>query len=130
MACSVWRMVRSLVLVLLLTGCGATPEQVATGVVGVGVGSIAVMQRSPFDALYSIVSGKDCSVVRLDQGKSYCRPKEPEPEVPPYCTRSLGVADCWRDPASLPDHPPELADGPRTLTPEQERDRTRRWPDL
>ena len=41
--------------------------------------------------------------MRLDQGKSYCRPIEPPPEPPPYCTRSLGVADCWRDPASLPD---------------------------
>ena len=130
MACNVWRMMRALVLVLLLAGCGATPEQVVTGVVGVGVGSIAVMQRSPFDALYSMVAGKDCSVVRLDQGKSYCRPVEPEPEAPPYCTRSLGVADCWADPASLPDHPPEIADGPRTLTPEQEQNRTRRWPDL
>lgn len=123
-------MTRALILMLLLAGCGATPEQVATGVVGLGVGSIAVMQRSPFDALYSIVAGKDCSVVRLDQGKSYCRPQEPKPEAPPYCTRSLGVADCWLDPASLPDHPSELADGPRTLTPEQERNRTRRWPDL
>ena len=69
-------------------------------------------------------------MVRLDQGKSYCRPVEPPPEPPPYCTRSLGVADCWRDPASLPDHPPEMADGPRTLTPAQEADRTRGWPSL
>jgi len=123
-------MVRSLALVLLLAGCGGTPEQVATGVVGLGVGSIAVMQRSPADALYSIASGKDCSVVRLDQGKSYCRPKEPEPAAQPYCTKSLGVADCWADPASLPGHPPQLGDGPQTLTPEQEQNRTRRWPDL
>ena len=74
------------------------------------------------------VSGKDCSIVRLDQGKSYCRPVEPPPEPPPYCTRSLGVADCWRDPASFPNHPPSLGDGPHTLTPAQEADRTRSWP--
>ena len=123
-------MTRALCLILLLAGCGFTPEQILTGVGGGLVGSIAVMHRSPFDAVYSVVAGKDCSVVRLDEGKSYCRPVEPLPEPPSYCTRSLGVADCWRDPAALPDHPAELADGPRVLTPEQEADRTRRWPNL
>jgi len=117
-------------LLLLLAGCGATPEQLATGVAAVGVGSIAVLQRSPFDAVYSIAARKDCSVVRLEQGKSYCRPVEAIPEPPPYCSRSLGVVDCWRDPASLPDHPPQVSDGPQTLTPAQEADRTRRWPNL
>ena len=105
-----------LLLLLLLAGC-VTPEQAATIGVGVTVGSFAVIQRSPFDALYSILSGRDCSLVRLDQGKSYCRPVEPLPEAQPYCTRSLGVADCWRDPASLPGQPPQVADGPQTLTP-------------
>jgi hypothetical protein len=123
-------MARLLMLLLLLTACGATPEQALTGAAALGIGSIAVIQRSPLDAAYSVITGKDCSVVRLDEGKSYCRPVEPPPETPPYCTRSLGVANCWQDPASLPDHPRELADGPRTLTPAQEADRTRRWPNL
>jgi hypothetical protein len=117
-------------MLLLLAACGATPEQALTGAAALGIGSIAVIQRSPLDAVYSTVTGRDCSIVRLDQGKSYCRPVEPPPETPPYCTRSLAVADCWQDPASLPDHPPELADGPRTLTPAQEADRLRRWPNL
>ena len=119
-----------LLLLLVLAGCAATPEQLATGAAAVGVGSIAVIQRSPLDAAYSVLSGKDCSIVRLEQGKNYCRPVEPPPEPPPYCTRSLGVADCWQDPASLPDHPPPLGDGPSALTPAQEADRTRRWPNL
>jgi hypothetical protein len=119
-----------LLLLLVLAGCAATPEQLATGAAAVSVGSIAVIQRSPLDAAYSVLSGKDCSIVRLEQGKSYCRPVEPPPQPQPYCTRSLGVADCWQDPASLPDHPPPLADGPSTLTPAQEADRTRRWPNL
>jgi hypothetical protein len=117
-------------LLMLLGGCGATPEQVASGVVGVTVGSVAVIGRTPGDAVYSLLTGRNCSVVRLDQGKTYCAPVEPPPETPPYCTRSLGVVDCWHDPAALPDHPPEVADGPRTLTPGQEADRTRRWPGL
>ena len=117
-------------ILLLLAACGGTPEQVLTGVGVLGVGSIVVIGRTPFDALYSILSGRDCSVVRFDQGKSYCRPIEPPPEPPPFCTRTLGMANCWRDPASLPDHPSELGDGPRTLTPSQGADRTRRWPPL
>jgi hypothetical protein len=121
---------RWLVILLLLAGCGGTPAEVLTGVGALGVGSIVVIGRTPFDAVYSVVSGRDCSVVRFDQGKSYCRPIEPPPEPPPFCTRTLGMADCWRDPASLPDHPSALGDGPRTLTPAQEADRTRRWPPL
>ncbi|HVB68224.1 MAG TPA: hypothetical protein VNE67_10255 [Acetobacteraceae bacterium] len=35
----------------------------------------------------------------------------PQPPPAPYCTRSLGDADCWRDPQNLPGHPPQLADG-------------------
>ena len=94
------------------------------------MGRIAVIQRDPFDALYSVISGRDCSIVRLDQGKSYCRPIEPPPEAQPYCTRSLGVADCWRDPAALPDHPPDLGDTPHGLTPVQDADRKKGWPNL
>ena len=95
--------VRHLLILLLLAGCGATPEQVVPAAALFGIGSIAVIQRSPFDALYSVLSGRDCSIVRLDQGKSYCRPIEPPPEPPPYCTRSLAVADCWRDPGPFPE---------------------------
>ncbi len=124
------RLLMMVVMLAVLAGCAVPPEQLATAAVGVSVGSIAVIQRSPFDAVYSVLSGKDCSIVRLDQGKSYCRPVEPPPEPPPYCTRSLGTANCWQNPASLPDHPPSWGDGPSTLTPAQEADRTRRWPNL
>ncbi|HTW72812.1 MAG TPA: hypothetical protein VME47_23250 [Acetobacteraceae bacterium] len=115
----------ALTMLVLLSGCGADPVTLTTVVMGTGAGSIAVMQRTPVDAVYSLATGKDCSVVRLDQGKSYCRPVKPAPSPQPYCTRSLGVTDCWADPAG---QPPQQADGPNTLTPEQEANRTRRWP--
>jgi hypothetical protein len=111
--------------VLPLVGC-AWP--IATAVVGTNVGSVATIQRTPADAVYSLVSGRDCSVVRLDQGRTYCRPIEPEPEPPAFCTRSLGTVNCWKDPASLPGHPRGVADGPIGLTAEQEADRVRTWP--
>ena len=49
--------------------------------------------------------------------------------APPYCTLTLGVAQCFSDPASLPDHPPSLADGETALSPAQEKDRAAaaRW---
>jgi len=108
-------------------GCGATPSDLAFGLGGAGVASVAILHRSPFDALWSLATGRDCSVVRLDKGESWCRPEEPPPEEPIFCTRSLGTVDCWREPAALPGHPRGVADGPRTLTPVQEADRTRRW---
>jgi hypothetical protein len=50
--------------------------------------------------------------------------------APPYCTLTLGLAQCFSDPESLPDHPPSLADGRTTLTPEQEKNQaaSRWWP--
>ena len=80
--------------------------------------------------IVEIFSNSSAAVAGLEQGKTYCRPTEPPPEPLPYCTRSLGVADCWRDPASLPGRPPDLGDIPHPLTPEQEANRTRRWPPL
>jgi hypothetical protein len=121
-------MVRPLILMLLLAGCGATPEQLLTGVTGAGIASITIIHRSPFDAVYSLVTGRDCSVVRLDRGETYCRPEEPPPEPPRFCTRSLGVVDCWIEPALLPVPQREVAEGPRVLTAEQEAYRTRSWP--
>ncbi len=121
---------RDILVLLLLAGYGLTPEQAATVGVAGAVGSIALIQRSPFDAIYSVISGRDCSIVRRDAGKSYCKPIEPPPEQQPYCTRSLGVVDCWADPAKLPNRPPQVGDGPRDLTPEQEADRVKGWPNL
>jgi len=73
------------------------------------------------------VTGKDCLLVRLDAGKSYCATEERPPESPVVCTRSLGVVDCWRNPRDLGVPYTEVADGPRSLTPAQEAHRTRCW---
>ena len=126
---------RRLTLRLLLPGVlalgGCTPP--ATPVVALGLAdlaSVATFHRGLFDLAFSGASGRDCSIVRLDRGLTYCREKEAPPAPPPYCTRSLGTVDCWADPAAVPNLPREVADGPRTLTPTQERQRTARWPNL
>jgi hypothetical protein len=51
----------------------------------------------------------------------------PLPAPPQFCAASLGVPDCFADPALLPDHPMGLADGPWQLTPEQEADKKAWW---
>lgn len=116
---------RALCLLIVLSGCQAAPLTLVAVVGGTTVGSTAAIRRTPLDAVWSLVTGKDCSLVRVDQGRTYCRHPEPPPAPPPYCTRSLGVVDCWADPAG---EPPQVADGPQTLTPAQEANRTRGWP--
>jgi hypothetical protein len=96
----------------------------------VGVGSAAVIGRAPVDAVVSLASGRDCSVVRLDRGQSYCKSEESPPAPPPYCTRSLGSVDCWRQPPLAIPMQRGVADGPMTLNAAQEANRTRRWPGL
>lgn len=117
-----------LLLVLPLAGCGV---EVMGAMAGAEIASIPVFQRGLPDLLYSAVSGRDCSVVRLDRGKTFCRDREPAPVRPPFCTRSLGVVDCWTNPEALNGQPArQVADGPVGLTPAQEADRTRRWPGI
>lgn len=118
-------MIRRLLPLLLLTGCGLTPEAWVTVFAGPTIGSVAVLGRTPIDAVYSTVTGRDCSAVRLEKGQSYCRPEEDPPAQAPFCTRSLGVVNCWREPVAS-QRP--VADGPATLTAEQEKHRTRTWP--
>ena len=82
-------------------------------VAGAEAATVAVFGKGSVDLVYSAVSGRDCSIVRLDRGETYCKPRETAPPAQPYCTRTLGVAECFAEPAQLPDHPAELADGPR-----------------
>jgi hypothetical protein len=41
------------------------------------------------------------------------RPATPQP----FCTRTLGLAECFADPGSLPDRPAPLGDMPQRLQP-------------
>jgi hypothetical protein len=111
-------------LLLVLTGCDVSGLGIGAAVT---IGSVAAIGRTPPDALVSLVSGRDCSVVRLDRGQSYCQPQEAPPPAPPFCTRSLGRIDCWAEPLA---GRRGVADGPATLTPDQDAHRTRRWPGL
>ena len=113
---------RSFTLLLLLGGCqAAVAPAVAVG--AIEASSVAVFGRGTVDLAYSAVSGRDCSIVRLDEGKSWCTPKEDKPAPPRFCTRTLGTPECFADPQNLPDHPAQLADGPTGLTKLQDANR-------
>jgi hypothetical protein len=120
---------RQLILPAVLLCAGCTPP--ATPGIAFAAGdaaSVAVFGRDGFDLLWSAVTGRDCSVVRLDRGLSWCRPPVAPPAPPQFCARSLGTVDCWADPAALPDHPPEVADGPTQLTAAQAHTLSGDWP--
>lgn len=122
------RRLPALLVLALLAAChpAATPF---VALAAADAASIAVFHRDGFDLGYSLVTGRDCSIVRLDQGLRYCKAREPPPRQPAFCTRSLGVVDCYDEPWALPGHPQGVADGPR-LNAAQEEDRTKPWPGL
>ena len=116
-----------LTLPLAAGGCDGPSQALGIGAVAA---SVAVFHRTPIDMAYSAWTGKDCSMVNWDRGQPYCKRPEPEPAMQPYCTRSLGVVDCWSEPYAMRDLPPPVADGPRALTPAQEHNRTAGWLNL
>ena len=121
---------RLLILLFLipLAGCGLGVGADAGIGVAANVLAVTTIHRTIPDAVVSLVTGKDCSMVRLDQGRSYCRHPHPLPRPPPYCTRTIGEVTCWADPQALPDHAPQVAEGPDVLSAAQMANRDRRWP--
>ena len=117
---------RALLFLPLLFGIPGCAEPVGA-LAAVEVASVFVFGRGIADIGVSAVSGRDCSIVRLDRGLTYCAPIEPPPAPGPFCTRSLGVVDCWINPEALPAPQRPVADGPAP-TPAQEQYRHARWP--
>ena len=117
---------------LLLAGCesigapGAPLLAIPAAVEGV---SLVFTQRGVGDSVVSLLTGQDCSYVRIAKGQTYCG-SDPPPPVQPICTRSLGKVDCWTTPPVATPPYSNVRDGPYELTAEQERNRTSRWPKL
>lgn len=120
---------RVITLLAMAGGTSGCLESLAMAT-GASVATVPLVGRTGPDIVVSAITGRDCSLVRLDAGRSYCAPQEPPPAPPLVCTRSLGTVDCWRNPEGLGAAYTEVADGARSLTPAQEAHRTRRWPGL
>lgn len=115
-----------LAFVLSLAAC-SDPAGVTAAVIVAEGASVAVFGRGIGDIGVSAITGRDCSIVRLDRGQTYCAPRYLGPEPQAFCTRSLGVVDCWTDPATLPPDVHSVADLPPP-TPAQVEYREARWP--
>ena len=119
-------MVRALLPLLLLiplTACGWEPPG---ALLAADAASVVVFGRGLADLGYSAISGRDCSVVRLDRGQTYCAPKT-EPVREAYCTRTLAAVDCWSGPALTAVGRPNVEDTPPP-TEAQLRYRAAPWP--
>lgn len=116
---------RLLLLAALLAGAGCRSEVEGTPVsllaAGTVVTSYAVLQRSPIDTIYSLVTGKDCSSLHLERRGEYCRTREVL-TAPPFCTRSLAEVDCWTETAP---YGPQRAVS--DIPPRPEREAVRWW---
>ncbi len=110
-------------LLFLLAACDG-PGLFALG--AVNVASLTLTGRAVPDIVVSGISGRDCSIARIDRGERYCGPDTaPEPPAPAFCTRSLGAVDCWtRPPIAMPAHR-GAADAPVPVGGDM-----RRWPYL
>ena len=115
-----------LLLLARLSAC-AYPAAPLSALAGAELASVTVLGRGLVDIGVSAVSGRDCSIVRLDRGETYCAARFPAEQPQPFCTRTIGTVTCWENPALLPAPQTELGDTPPP-TEDQLRYRAARWP--
>lgn len=60
--------------------------------------SVMATDKTIPDHIVSYSSGKDCSTVRTEQGRTYCREDEPNPMPVAYCYRTLADVSCYAEP--------------------------------
>ncbi len=106
-------------LLLALPACEAV-EPALGPAAAVQVGATMLMGRGPGEALYSLATGRDCSLANYAAERRFCAQEE-VPRAPQYCTRSLGWVDCWK--VSDP-YGPQRGVGETPAPPPQ---RDRRW---
>ena len=94
----------ALLSLLLLAACHPPLEPVVW-LAAIDIGAVPIFHRTATDLAYSLVTRKDCSLVRLEQEGHYCKRPEAPPPDPAFCTHTLGTAECFATPATLLDHP-------------------------
>ncbi len=92
----------ALLTALLPGGCAAA----------LGAGAIAATGKTPIDHLYSLATGKDCSLVRKQHGLTYCAEDQPEIALAVHCYPTLGEATCYRTTDPYPGSQRELGGTP------------------
>jgi hypothetical protein len=67
--------------------------------IGDAISTIAT-EKTLGDHAISYLSNKDCSIVRKDQGLTYCKEDDPQliREAKVYCYNELGKVTCYKEP--------------------------------
>lgn len=86
-------------------------------VAAIGAGSVAATNKTPIDHVVSLLSGKDCSIVRQHQGLTYCVEDEVTPDVRVHCYPTLGEVTCYDRPHPFPGRQREMGDEVVALRP-------------
>ena len=73
-------------------------------------GVLMATDKTLTDHLVSFNTGKNCSTVRLEQGRSYCREDEPNPmpAANVTCYQTLGDVTCYTQPDPMRQQGDEL----------------------
>lgn len=100
-------------------GYSAVPSMLAKPAASLYILDTAVVigtDKTLADHVTSYKLGKDCSTVRAEQGRTYCREDEPNPIVNQHCYQTLGDVVCYSvaDPNRNPDTRLDLSQ-PRPL---------------
>src|SRR5512147_2007345 len=85
-------------------------------VAALGAGSVVATDKTPIDHVVSLVTGKDCSIVRQHRGLTYCVEDEITPPVRVHCYPTIGEVSCYGEPDPFPGHQRELGSGPAVAT--------------
>ncbi|MFN3076977.1 MAG: hypothetical protein ABT940_08895 [Alphaproteobacteria bacterium] len=103
-------------LCLIVGGCGFFQEVKAiytppTIPLALELFSVINTQKTLGDHVMSLITGKDCSLLRAERDEDYCVPKRdwrPSPPQPVYCYRSLGHVSCYAQPLTVGNDTPVL----------------------
>lgn len=85
---------------LILGGCVAPYAAVE-------VGSVMATRKMLVDHVATLVTGKDCSTMRLSEGGAYCTEEKPQAlPSPAHCYRTIADVDCYARPVADPGYQP------------------------
>lgn len=103
-------LVRSAAALLLTLSLGGCWQSFAIGR-GVDAASLMLTGGTTLDLVVSLATGKRCTIVRLEQGRTYCREDEPNPKPAVYCYSTLATPDCYREPLPATAHRQPIGPG-------------------
>lgn len=98
------------VVLISLGACSLFPPVAAVeGASAVGTG------KTFSDHVVSYASGKDCSTVRSNSGRTYCRESESNPMPKVWCYRTLGKPVCYDRPDPYQGNQSKMGDNDHNL---------------